>query len=157
MASMTTNLNQRYLLRPQYASSYNLTAGNAPTLNVGSTKFQVDGTVSHVGNMSYESVASGILSGEGMSSITSATAATVNLPQPDFAGAMKIIVVGSTTANPDATRVISASTMSCKINSTSVTLTSTQLGGVLLVADSTQNWLLMRDAIGSTVVAWALA
>ena len=70
---------------------------------------------------------------------------------------MKIIVVGSTTANPDATRVISASTMSCKINSTSVTLTSTQLGGVLLVADSTTNWLLMRDAIGSTVVAWALA
>lgn len=44
MVSMTTDLNNRYLQHPAYASSYDLTAGNAPTLNVTAGSFQLGGT-----------------------------------------------------------------------------------------------------------------
>ena len=151
--SMTTKLNQRYLLRPQYASSYDLTAGNAPTLNVGSTKFQVDGADVRIDSGSYESVSStsGVaLSNKGTSVVYSSTAATFHLPAPSLAGDHKYIIIGSTTSEPTATRIVSCSTMSCTINTTGVTLTSTQFSGVHLIATSTNEWGLFRDLVAGT-------
>ena len=42
MVSMTTDLNNRYLQVPQYASSYDFTAGNAPLMTVSGLRRTVE-------------------------------------------------------------------------------------------------------------------
>lgn len=44
MATPTSFLNQRFLLSPHYATTYDLTVGNAPTLNLAASKLQIAGT-----------------------------------------------------------------------------------------------------------------
>lgn len=44
MASPTVYLDQRFLLSPHYETAYDLTAGNAPTLDLAASKLKIAGT-----------------------------------------------------------------------------------------------------------------